>query len=422
MSKTRKSVFKVLLIFFVIILPLTACSQKRAQVDFVFMYTSDFTEPYWQGVIQDFEAQNPDIEVNLTIFKWADGRDKIAELVKQGKPPTLARVATRWIPEYNAAGWLEPIDGYITPEFRDQLITKLIDEGSQYDGRTFGLPITVSSRALYYNKDLFRQVGVDSPPQNWDELKKTAQAIAALGPNTYGFGIQGKEAETSTYFYYFLWGNGGDILSEDGTRPAFADAEGLEAAQFLKDMVDEGLTQPDPANSVRKDLETAFVEGKLGMVITGPWLATRLGTEAPNLEYGLSVIPYQKTPTTLAALDTLILFKQAEEENKKAAWKFVEFLYADEYRLQYALKEGVLPEKKSVAENGKITGNEAFNFFMEKLPTGRFEPLNVRSADISNAVAASLQAVYLGQMTPEEALNSAAVQVLQMLTYSATSW
>ncbi len=422
MSNNRKRMLKVLTIFLVVIFVLTACSSRRTQVDFVFMYTSDFTEPYWQGVIQDFEAQNPDIEVNLTIFKWAEGHDKIAELVKQGKPPTLARVATRWIPEYNAAGWLEPIDGYITPEFRDQFIPKLIDEGSQYDGRTFGLPITVSSRALYYNKDLFTQVGVDSPPQNWDELKKTAQAIAALGSDKYGFGIQGKEAETSTYFYYFLWGNGGNILSQDGTRPAFADAEGLEAAQFLNDLVTEGLTQPDPANSVRKDLETAFVEGKLGMVITGPWLATRLEAEAPQLEYGLSVIPYQKTPTTLAALDTLILFKQAEEQNKKAAWKFVEFLYADEYRLQYALKEGVLPEKTSVAQNNQITGNPAFNFFMEKLPTGRFEPLNVKSADISNTVAAALQSAYLGQVTPEEALNNAAVQVLQMLSYSATSW
>jgi multiple sugar transport system substrate-binding protein len=164
------------------------------------------------------------------------------------------------------------------------------------------------------------------------------------------------------------------------------------------------------------------VEGKLGMVITGPWLATRLAKDAPNLEYGLSVIPYQKTQTTLAAQDTLILFKQAGDENKKAAWKFIEFLYKDEYRLKYALQEGVLPEKISVAENSKIAENPAFSFFMEKLPTGRFEPLNVKSADISNMVAGTLHSAYLGQLSPEEALNNAAAQVLQMLSYSATSW
>ena len=219
--RTNKS--KVLMMFFVIILLLTACSTRRAQVDFVFMRTSDFTEPYWQGVIKDFEAQNPDIQVNLYIFTWDEGRQKIADMVAQGKPPTLARVATRWIPEYVASGLLEPVDGYMSPEFRSQFIPLLINEGSQYEGRTFGLPITVSSRALYYNKDLFKQAGLTSPPENWAELKNAAQAINALGSDKYGFGIQGKEAETSTYFYYFLWGNGGDILTQDGTRPHSTD-------------------------------------------------------------------------------------------------------------------------------------------------------------------------------------------------------
>jgi len=418
--QTNKSAVLVMLLM-VVLLP-AACSQQRTQVDFVFMYTSEFTEPYLQGVIQDFESQNPDIEINLQVFKWTDGRDKIAALVKQGKPPTLARVATRWIPEYVATGWLEPVDEYMSPEFRAQFIPMLIDEGSQYKDRTFGLPVTVTTRALYYNKTLFKKAGLDSPPQNWAELKEAAQAIDALGPEIYGFGVQGKEQETSTYFYYFLWGNGGSTLSQDGTRPMFNKPEGVEAANFLKEMIDEGLTQPNPENSNRAELETAFFEGKLGMVITAPMLATRLQRESLNFEYGLSVIPYQKTPTTLAALDTLILFKQAEEKNKQAAWKFVEFLYKDEYRLKYALQEGVLPEKISVAENSQIADNSAFSFFMENLPTGRFESLNVKSADISDVVAASLQSVYLGQVSPEEALNNAAAQVSQMLSYSATSW
>ena len=421
MSIHRKKGSSVLAILCLcIIFIVTACAPQRAQVDFVFMRTSDFTEPYWQGVIKDFEAQNPDIQVNLHIFTWTEGRQKIADMVAQGKPPTLARVATRWIPEYVAAGLLEPVDSYMTPEFRSQFIPLLINEGSQYEGRTFGLPITVSSRALYYNKDLFKKAGLTSPPTNWNDLRSAAKAVHALEADIYGFGLQGNEAETSTYFYYFLWGNGGEILTKDGTRPAFNGPEGQEAANFLKGLIDDHLTQINPAGSGRKDMETAFVGGKLGMVITGPWLATRLKTEAPNLDYGLATIPYQTTPTTLAAQDTLILFKQAE--NKQAAWKFVEFLYADPYRLKYALGDGVLPEKISVAKDSQITDNPAYNFFMEKLPTGRFEPLNVKSADISTEVAAALQSAYKNEISPTEALNSAAAKVLKMLSYSATSW
>lgn len=412
--------FMAVIVIILVVAQVGACAPQRQQVNFVFMYTSENTEPYWQGVIQDFEKENPDIQVNLFIFKWAEGQQKIQEMIDQGNPPSLARVATRWIPQYDAAGMLEPVDDYMTPEFRSQFIPLLINEGSQYEGRTFGLPITVTSRALYYNKELFRRAGIATPPQDWDDLRRAAQAVDALGSDIYGFGVQGEDVDTSTYFYYFLWGNGGNILTDDGTRPAFNAAEGQEALTFMKSMIDDGLTMPNPAETNRDELYASFVDGKLGMVIALPTLAKKLATEAPDLEYGLAAIPYQTTPVTYVVGDTLILFKQAK--NKEAAWKFVEFLYRDEYRLKYDLTEGVLPEKISVAENSQIKDNPVYGFFMEQLPTGRFEPLNVKSADIATAVATALQAAYRGEMSPVDALNEAAAQVLRMLSYSATSW
>lgn len=413
------------LVFSLLFAMLGACApQGRQEINFVFMKTSDKTEPYWQQVIEAFEAENPNIKVNLFIFEWTGGDKKIEEMIAQGNPPTLARVATRWVPTYMAAGLLEPVDDYMTEEFRSQFIPVLINEGSQYQGLTFGLPITVTSRALYYNKELFKQAGISTPPTNWDELKLAAKAIDALGSDVYGFGVQGSELETSTYFYYFLWGNGGDVLTADGTLPAFSGGEGKEALEFLAGMINDGLTQPNPTTSNRADLEAAFVAGQLGMVIAPPTLSAKLAAGAPNLDYGLSPIPYNTTPITIAAQDSLILFKQATQPEKEAAWKFIEFLYADNLRLEYALTEGVLPEKISVAENEQLTENPAFAFFMKELnsPAARFEQVNVKSVDINAAIAEYLQKTYRGEMTPQEALAEAAIQVQRLLSYSATSW
>ncbi len=414
-------VIGVLLILGLISTLLGSCAPgERQEINFVFMRTSDNTEPYWQGVIHDFEAENPNIKVNLFIFEWTDGQKKIREMIAQGNPPTLARVATRWVPEYMAAGLLEPVDNYITPEFRAQFNSVLITEGAQYEGLTFGLPMTVTTRALFYNKALFKQAGITSPPQNWDELRKAAQAIDNLGADVYGFGIQGKGVDTSTYFYYFLLGNGGSILTADGTRPAFNSPEGREALNFMNDLITEGLTQPNPTESERGDLHNLFMQGKLGMVISLPTLVKVLAEQAPSLDYGLSNIPYQTTPFTFAAQDTLILFKQAR--NKDAAWKFIKFLYQDEYRLKYALTESILPEKISVANNPQFKENRSLAFFMERLPEGQFEPLNVRSASIADTIVSYLQAVYRGEMTPDQALEKAAIQVQRILFYSATTW
>jgi multiple sugar transport system substrate-binding protein len=412
-------VMGTLLVVILISTLLGSCAPRnRQEINFVFMRTSDNTRPYWQGVIRDFEAENPGIKVNLFVFTWDEGPQKIREMIDQGNPPTLARVATRWIPEYMAAGLLEPIDGYISPEFRAQFFPLLIDKGSQYEGRTFGLPMTVTTRALFYNKTLFERAGVASPPQNWDELREAARAVDALGADIYGFGIQGKGVDTSTYFYYFLLGNGGNILTADGTRTAFNGPEGLEAINFMHALIADGLTQPNPTESDRPDLHALFMEGRLGMVISLPTLVKVLAEQAPDLDYGLSDIPYQTTPFTYAVQDTLILFRQAS--HKDAAWKFIEFLYQDEYRLKYALTESILPEKISVAESPQFRENRSLAFFMERLPDGRFEPLNVRSVDVEAKVGSFLQAMYRDEMTPQESLTEAAAEVQRILFYLAT--
>ncbi|HNN12992.1 MAG TPA: sugar ABC transporter substrate-binding protein [Anaerolineales bacterium] len=426
--KTRhlSNVPRALLIIGILAALLSACApqDQRQEINFVFMKTSELTEPYWQDVIGKFESENPNIKVNLYIFDWGVGDQEIQKMIDAGNPPTLARVATRWVPTYMAAGLLETVDKYITDEFRSQFIPVLMNEGSQYDGLTFGLPITVTSRAMYYNKDLFAKAGISEPPTTWEDLKKDAAAIRALGPDIYGFGIQGKDVDTSTYFYYFLWGNGGDVLTADGTRPAFNGEEGQAALNFIHGMMDEGLTQPDPALTDRNALMDLFRDGRLGMVITPPMLSTKLAKEAPALNYGLAPIPYNTDPITIAAQDSLILFKQSTDAQKEAAWKFINFLYQDEYRLKYALMEGVLPEKVSVAEKPEITENPSTAFFMNQLysPSARFEQVNVRSVDIATAVAEALQATYRGEMSPADALKEAETQVLRILSYSATSW
>lgn len=401
---------------------LTACAPQKTVVNFVFMRTSDQTQPYWQQVIADFEAANPSIRVNLNVFTWDEGRQRIDEMISQGKPPNLARVATRWIPEYVAAGLVEPVDTYLTDQFRAEFIPRLIQQGAQYQGRTFGLPITVSARALYYNKDLFRRAGISAPPKTWDELRTAALKLSQQNGVT-GFGLQGgvgTTPEVQTYFYYFLWGNGGDVLTPDGIRTAFDSPAGVEALTYLSELIQSGATQPDPTVDDRKSLETGFVLGKFGMVITGPWLATRLAAEAPNLAYGVAPIPNRSAPATLAAEDTLIVFKQAD--NKAAAWKFVEFLYQDKYRLDYALREGVLPEKISVANDPKFKNNSVTAFFTEQLSTARFEPLNTQSGNIANLVTQAVQPVYQGKQKPLDALRAAAAKANELLAYSATSW
>src|SRR5262249_9671381 len=118
--------------------------------------------------------------------------------------------------------------------------------------------------------------------------------------------------------------------------------------------------------------------------------------------------------------DTLILFRQAE--NKSAAWTFLDFIYQDDYRLRYAVTEGVLPEKTTVAANPKIASDPTTRFFTDQLSVARFEPLNVRSTDIATIVSQAVRSAYRGERSPKDALEGAAAKVNELLAYSATAW
>lgn len=429
MNKHSRALQFILFLSLSISLILTACSDARTSIVFVFLSSSpDTLRAYWQDVIVDFEAANPDVRVDLRVYKWKDGQPEINRMIEEGRPPDLINEGVRRVPEYVAAGLVELVDDYLTPEFKEQFIPLFIEEGSRYQGRTFGLPMSLSARVLYYNKDLLARAGYDAPPQSWEELRAVALAVSRLSPagensfksELYGFGIPASPGtiETSTYFYYFLWGNGGQVFSPDGTKAGFGASEGVEALTFLNELVQSGATPPDPWVYTRQDIEDAFIAGKLGMVITLPGLVNRLAQEAPDLDFGLATIPFNVAPVTPLVEDTLIMFKTSE--HKDVTWRFIEFIYQDEYRRAYADLVGVLPEKITVAQDPDIAARYAF--FLELVPDGKFEPLNIESAEVGNLVGEAVRQVYQGQLDPAAALEAAAAQAVERLAYSAGSW
>jgi len=187
--------------------------------------------------------------------------------------------------------------------------------------------------------------------------------------------------------------------------------------------VDENATQPNPTSADyerRRGLEDLFQAGKLGMMISGPWFIGRLRSEAPDLNFGIAPIPYNSVPATYGVIDTLVMFSTAQD--KDLAWKFLEFLYTPERRLQYTKTLGVLPEMTSIAESPDFAGDPDFAVFLSLLPDARFEPLHNQSEKISQEVIKTIMAVYNGEKEPQAALDEAATSVNELLQVTVAGW
>ena len=374
-------------------------------VDFTVAEYSSKTGPYFEQVARDFEAANPDISINVEVVPWDTLLQRLTTDVAGGSAPDISIIGTRWLLDFASQGIAEPMDSYLTPEFKGTFIDTFMAP-SVIDGQIMGLPVAASARAMMVNMDLYKQAGV-TPPTNWDEFYAASQAIAAL-PDAFAFGLQGKEIETDAYFYYSLWTHGGDILKGDGTS-GLDTPEALEAVELYKRMIDEGLTQPSPTNYTREDVFNLFKQGQVGTIFTFPMLIPQIKEEAPDLDYAILPFPEGSAKATYGVTDTLMMF--ADSDVKDAAWKFIEFAYQDQYREQFDLGEGFLPVTKNVAALDYFTADPDVAGFAAGLPYAHFAPTIANWEEIADVTVRTLQKIYLDDVEPAAGLQDAAAQI-----------
>ena len=137
-------------------------------VDFTVAEYSAKTGPYFEKVAADFEAANPDIDINIEVVPWDTLLQRLTTDIAGGNAPDLSIIGTRWLLDFASQGIAEPIDGYLTPEFKDTFIDTFMEPGI-IDGKMMGLPVAASARAMMVNMDLYEKAGV-APPTTWDEL------------------------------------------------------------------------------------------------------------------------------------------------------------------------------------------------------------------------------------------------------------
>jgi multiple sugar transport system substrate-binding protein len=387
------------------LLAMSGAAFAETTVDFTVAEYSSKTGPYFEEVAAAFEAENPDIKINVEVVPWDTLLQRLTTDIAGGASPDISIIGTRWLLDFAEQGIAEPIDSYLTPEFKSTFIDTFMAP-SVIDGQIMGLPVAASARAMLINKDLFDAAGA-TPPSTWDEFYDAAQKISALD-NAYGFGLQGKEIETDAYFYYSLWTHGGNILKDDGTS-GLDTPEALEALTLYKKMLDEGLTQPSPTNYSREDVFNMFKQGQLGAVFTFPMLIPQIQAEAPNLNYEVMPFPVATDNATYGVTDTLMLF--ADSDAKEEAWKFIEFAFKDEWRTKFDHGEGFLPVTKGVAAEEYYTTDKDIAGFAAGLPYAKFAPTIANWEEIADVTVRAIQQVYLDQATPEAALADAAAQV-----------
>jgi multiple sugar transport system substrate-binding protein len=388
-------------------LALTACSSSKSTgtgsgssgspitlhlfgADYGTAGTSNSTQNYWQSIADAFHKANPNITVDVQTIDWTDFPTKLKTLMQSKDYPDIIEGDAPQA--YAQEGIAYQASDVLSATTLANLIPTFAKQGD-YQGTEYGIPFTTSTRALYYNKKLFAQAGITTPPTTWAELQTDAAKITKLGNGVIGYGMPLGPEEAQAESYMWMLGAGGGYQ----TNGAYTvnSAANVTAFQFMNGLVKAGDTEANPGTVDRKTMWSDFAAGNVGMVGGQPALVPIIqGGKLTTADWGTAAFPGQTGPVTdpLGVDDQIVALNV---HNQKAAIQaFLNFAYQDNYQAQFDSLYDLLPATTSAAN--AEANDPIFGPFVQAIPTSSAYPSNANWSDVSTKIKDTIGAAVDG--------------------------
>lgn len=354
------------------------------------------SDPHVDMVIERFEAENPNITIELIDIPGTEYNNKLNIMLNGG-----SNLDVFWVKDSSSTkdifdkGQIEDLASYIEADGVDLSIYKGLDENFAFEGEQAGLPFRTDYYVLFYNKDLFDAANLEYPSNDmtWSEFEALSkQLTSGEGANkNYGALLHTWQACVQN------WG------VQDGKHTMMDYETGYD---FFKPYYEMALRMQNEDQSIMDyaTMKTAnihysspFLTGNVAMMPMGSWfiatLISKVAEGESSVNWGVATLPHgDDVPAGSVVGATTPLCINKASTQKEAAWKFVKFATSIE-------------GAKTIAEVGKLPGiinDETLSIItsMEGMPEGVGEALQYNSIALDRPVASNVSEV--NQMLGEE--------------------
>jgi raffinose/stachyose/melibiose transport system substrate-binding protein len=378
-------------------------SAEKAKL-LVWEHTPQFEEPLKQ-VIEAFEAQNSDIDVEYEIKTADQYYNLLATTIQAGEAPDLFwtnGTATSNYGDYASQGVLMDLTDKVDYSIFPEAAMKLVD----IDGHYYSTPgATVDTRAVYYNKDIFDELGL-SVPKTFDEFEANMQTILDAG---YVPLALGGSFFWSTLFTFepILAAMEPDWLQAAAKNEARVNDP--RVAEVWEKMIEWGNKGYFGAGYLGVDEGgqlLAFSKGEAAMTITGSWNVSTFASNNPDLNYGAFQLPTKDGIRPMIVTYACGMAVSANTEYPEAAVKFAQFLASVEGQTIWVKALNVVPGLPEVVSEDPVIAEmtqrdiqvESFYSILGDFASEDGNPGQIMEEDATKVLS--------GSLTPEEFLNS----------------
>ena len=387
------------------------------------------TIEYWQyfyeskvnlvdELIKEFQTNNSNITVEHKHFPYDSYQQKGAAAISAGTGPDIINLFYGWVPKYVKSGTLQQLpESVFSAEMIESSFAPMV-KVNKLDGKYYTIPTAVRTLGLFWNKDIFKANGLDpeKPPKTLEELVEYAKKCTKTVNGQLE--IEGLTFQPSGQLHAWfrpvlLKQFGQEPISDDKKTVLWnASENGYKAFEFL---VNLAKVDKVGEKDFFTDDSTAFISGKAAMHIDGSYRLGSLTSQAPDLNYGVTVLPtYNGVETSFGSFWTNGITTNATGNKLDAAAKFLEFLTSTEVMKTWTEKIGEIGARTEIAQDPDLLKDEKLAPFIEQLPVADSYFYVDEDAD-RKALMDAIDEVLLNNTDPRKALDTATAKVQTIL-------
>jgi multiple sugar transport system substrate-binding protein len=373
-------------------------------------------------IARDFEANNPDIKVVMEYLGYDYVHDKITTGMA-AKPPAYdaAMIDVIWPDEFIKAGYLLDVTNRVTADMKTNMFPASWN-GVTRNGKIYGMPWLMDVKYFMYNKDILQKAGISAPPKTWEELVDQANIIKQKGLAEYPIIWSWNQKEGVVCdFTVLLFGNGGSFMDASG-KPVFNNAQGVQVLTWMKQTIDDGLSNPSSISSDENAVEADFLAGKSAFAVN--WLFQYSDSNDATKSQIVGQAAFAPMPVFAAGAAAGI--KGSSVDGSSAfgvmattpypdqTWKFLTYLSSNEVQIKYSaemlpvwqndFQGDALATLLAASPNNPVT----VPAFQAQFPYANERPTVAYYNEASAALQLAIQEALTGVKSAQQALDEAA--------------
>lgn len=370
------------------------------------------------SLVTKFNQQHSDIK--FEIVEAPSDSNQVEDLYTSSfllgnSPYDVVYMDIVWTPKFAAAGWLRDLSDRLSPESAEKYLEGDI-AGGMYQDKLYRLPFRSDAGMLYYRQDLLDQAGYE-PPETFGELLEISQDLQQQGLVDWGYVWQGKQYEgLAAMFVEILQGSGGFWVEPNTLEVGLDRPEAVKAVEFLRRAIAQGVSPPGVTTYAEEETRLLFQNGRAVFLRNWPYVYSLALDSQIAGKYSIKPMVHAVGKDSGATLGGWGLGIAQSSKHPDAAWEVIEFLSSRESQQEFILDTGFVPSRIALFNDPEIVAK--YNYYpklLEVVQSSALRPPIPQYAQASDILQRYLSAAITGNLSPEQAMETAARETRNLL-------